>query len=199
MKLAGIVLAGGKSRRFGSDKAIEPYKNSTFLELALKNLKAVTEVVAVIGRMDYSAENVQYILDNAKYRGMGPLAGLYTAMKEVQAEWYLVLACDMPLIDRDILAALLSGKNEKQPAVIPVIDGKYHPLCALYHCTVLPEIERLLDLKELKMMTLLEKLNPVYLNESNFKNPGRFANMNRREDLMILGEQSHENSNPEIG
>jgi molybdopterin-guanine dinucleotide biosynthesis protein A len=199
MKLAGIVLAGGKSRRFGSDKAIEPYKNSTFLELALMNLKAVTEVVAVIGRMDYSAENVQYILDNAKYRGMGPLAGLYTAMKEVQAEWYLVLACDMPLIDGDILAALLSGKNEKHPAVIPVIDGKYHPLCALYHCTVLPEIERLLDLKELKMMTLLEKLNPVYLNESNFKNPGRFANMNRREDLMILEEQSHENSNPEIG
>lgn len=199
MKLAGIVLAGGQSRRFGSDKALEPYKNSTFLELALNNLKAVTDVVAVIGRTDYSAENVQFIRDHAKYRGMGPLAGLYTAMKEVQAEWYLVLACDMPLIDQDILAALLSGINEKQPAVIPVIDGKYHPLCALYHCTVLPEIERLLDLKELKMMTLMDQLNPVYLNESNFKNSGRFANMNRREDLMVLGEQSYKKSNPGMG
>lgn len=195
MKLAGIVLAGGQSRRFGSDKALEPYEESTFLDVALKNLKAVTETVAVIGRTDHSIENVQFFVDKDKYKGMGPLAGLYTAMKEVKAEWYLVLACDMPLIDQEILTALLSGINEKHPAVIPVIHGKCHPLCALYHYSVLSKIERLLDQKQLKMMTLLDQLNPVYLDESNFKNPGRFANINRREDLRILGEGHQQSSN----
>ncbi|MGG4488328.1 molybdenum cofactor guanylyltransferase [Metabacillus idriensis] len=186
MKLAGIVLAGGQSRRFGSDKALEPYEDSTFLDLALKNLKAVTETAAVIGRTDHAKEHVQFFSDSAQYKGMGPLAGLYTAMKEVQADWYLVLACDMPLIDKEILTVLISGINEKQPAVIPVVYGKCHPLCALYHFSILSEIERLLDQKQLKMMTLLNQLNPVYLDEANFSNPERFANINRREDLGIL-------------
>ncbi|TDL80272.1 molybdenum cofactor guanylyltransferase [Peribacillus frigoritolerans] len=195
MKLAGIVLAGGQSRRFGSDKALETYEESTFLDVALKELKAVTETVAVIGRTNHSNENVQFYGDSAKYKGMGPLAGLYTAMKKVQADWYLVLACDMPLIDQEILAVLQSGINEKQAAVIPVIHGKCHPLCALYHCSAFSMIERLLDQKQLKMMTLLDQLNPVYLDESNFKNPGRFANINRREDLRILGEGDRQSFN----
>ncbi|WP_191565825.1 NTP transferase domain-containing protein [Metabacillus idriensis] len=87
-KLAGIVLAGGKSRRFGNDKALYMFNNRTFLDHALYHLKAVSYVTAVIGRANHRNEASLFLEDEEVYREKGPLAGLYTAMKEVQAEWY---------------------------------------------------------------------------------------------------------------
>lgn len=185
-ELAGIVLAGGKSRRFGIDKALYMFNNRTFLDHALDHLKAVSDVTAVIGRTNHRNEASLYLEDEEVYREKGPLAGLYTAMKEVQADWYLVIACDMPLVDQEILSVLLLNRTEHHEAVIPVIHGKIHPLTALYRRTLLPDIEKLLAKGNLRMMNLLEKIDSVYLNESHFKDSRRFANINKMEDLKIL-------------
>lgn len=187
-ELAGIVLAGGKSRRFGKDKALYMFNNRTFFEHALYNLKAVSDVTAVIGRANQRNEASLYLTDDEVYREKGPLAGLYTAMKEVKADWYLVIACDMPLVDQEILTEILLNRTDNHEAVIPVIHGKIHPLIALYRQTVLPEVESLLAKGNLKMMSLIEKIDAVYLDESHFKDSNRFANINQMEDLKILRE-----------
>lgn len=92
----------------------------------------------------------------------------------------------MPLVDQEILTALLLIRKQNHEAVIPVIHGKIHPLTALYRRTLLPEIENLLANGNLRMMSLLEKIDAVYLNESHFKDSSRFANINKMEDLKIL-------------
>lgn len=195
MTVAGIVLAGGMSRRFQSDKACEPYKNGTFLSHAYTELKAVSDSVAVSGRK-WKDPEITSFEDCPPFKGLGPLAGIYSAMKIVKSEWYLVLACDMPLIDRQTLSVFTELKTAGHSAVVPVINGKVHPLCAMYHCSLLPVLQKPLEDRELKMMSLLHAAEPLMLDQSHFDRPDQFANINKKEDLVLLNESKfqHERS-----
>lgn len=69
INLAGTVLAGGKSRRFGNDKALYMFNNRTFLDHALYHLKAVSYVTAVIGRANHRNEASLFLEDEVLREG----------------------------------------------------------------------------------------------------------------------------------
>jgi molybdopterin-guanine dinucleotide biosynthesis protein A len=153
MKYAGFVLAGGKSSRMGSDKALLPFQGRALVEhIAAQVLQAAGNVTLVGDPARYSYFGYPVIKD--KYPGRGPLSGIHAALTESRAGWNLIVACDMPEITSEFLATLLErAERGTARAVIPAgPSGRPEPLCAAYHSRAAHAIQAALDRDIRKVM-----------------------------------------------
>ena len=130
---AGYVLAGGRSSRFGSDKALALWQGRPLaLWVAERVREAAGDVILVGDPEKYQALGLPVIAD--RVAGCGPLGGLWTALEHTSAEWNLVVACDMPHLSGEFLAFLLrTAVAEGEDIVLPFDgQGRAEPLCAVY-------------------------------------------------------------------
>ena len=132
----GLVLAGGQSRRMGSDKALLQRDGRSQLAHMVAILAGVVEQVYVSARQDQAddPERGQFDLIVDRYADMGPVAGILSAMEQFpEADW-LVVACDLPNIDDATLRYLKQHKSEESPftAFRSSHDDLPEPLCAIY-------------------------------------------------------------------
>lgn len=187
VKIAGVIVAGGQSRRFGSDKAFSLYKGKPFFQHSLQAVSSFADEVIIVTssalfpRFDALA-NVKVVEDIEEFKGCGPLAGIYTAMNEYQAEWYAVLPVDVPLVTSSLVDRLVSKIDSRYDAIVPVIGGKLQPLLALYRDSVRERIYDQLVREEYKMGTILKGLSVLYLTEEEIGEREAFHNINTKED-----------------
>ncbi|WP_374718850.1 molybdenum cofactor guanylyltransferase [Parageobacillus toebii] len=172
-KMAGVVLAGGQSRRFGSPKAFAKFNGKYFFEIAVETLRAVVEDIYIVSHPSLidcfrqkTAEKV--IMDDERYPGQGPLAGIYTVMKECEAEWIFVLPCDMPYMRPEVALKLAEYANEKFDAIICAHFGRIQPLVGIYHRRTCKQIEKLLQAKDNRMRSLFDRCHVRYVTEQDF-------------------------------
>jgi len=132
----GLVLAGGKSRRMGHDKALLMRDGQSQLLRMVSLLGEVVDRVFVSARSDQTddAERSQFELIVDRYEDMGPIAGIVSALQEYPEVDWLVLACDLPNVDLQTLRYLLKNMSHNQPftAFRSSHDGLPEPLCAVY-------------------------------------------------------------------
>ncbi len=131
----GLVLSGGRSRRMGRDKALLEYAGETQLERAVRLLERHLERVFVSVRPDQvdDPERRRYEQVVDRYSGIGPAAGILSALEARPEAAWLVLACDLPNADDETIATLLRRRSE-QPftAFRSSGDGLPEPLCAVF-------------------------------------------------------------------
>lgn len=116
MRVLGAVLAGGQSRRFGSDKAMAIWRGRTLLEWAMANLVPHVEEVVICGRSPGLADRPPGHL--------GPLAGINAALhfgRDRDFDYVLTLPCDTPYLDADLLYELCRIDSAAFVPDIPVI------------------------------------------------------------------------------
>ncbi|MFD1738416.1 molybdenum cofactor guanylyltransferase [Bacillus salitolerans] len=196
-KICGVILAGGESRRFGSPKAFALYEGKPFWRHSYHALRDVTSSQIIVSHPSLKVEfeqttNLPVILDEETIRGKGPLAGIFSAMNSIEAEWYITLSCDVPKITSSIIETLLSYISSDFQATIPVIHGKMQPLIAVYHRSVFPLIKELLDNDIYRMTALLNQIDTLYLSEKDLKVDGiYFENINDKESLKDLVEKDN--------
>ncbi|HEV7672056.1 MAG TPA: molybdenum cofactor guanylyltransferase [Thermoanaerobaculia bacterium] len=188
----GIVLAGGASRRFGSDKATLEIARGDGVETlagwALRRLREVCEEVAVAdGGRDVLA-GVRSLPDGP---GRGPAAGLLGAARAFPARSLLVLACDLPAVPVELLAKIAAvAAGGDFDLVLPRWEGGAEPLSALYAPKALAALDRRVAAANYALYDLAESpgLNvAALLSEADllpFGPPEEiFANVNTPEDL----------------
>ena len=134
--LYGLVLSGGHSSRMGEDKAALAYAGHTQLERAMALLGARVERAWVSVREDQQADPLrgQFAQIADRRRDLGPMAGILAAQEtHPQAAW-LVLACDLPLLDEATLVQLVAARAPEAVATAyrSSHDGLPEPLCAIY-------------------------------------------------------------------
>ena len=135
-KIHGLVLAGGRSRRMGSDKAALVSEGETQLGRAVRLLENHLDDVYVSTRADQAGDDVRrgfrQIID--RYDDLGPVAGILSAMDAHPDASWLVLACDLPQIDDATIAYLVDNVSATHVATafVSVVDGLPEPLCAVY-------------------------------------------------------------------
>lgn len=147
--LLGLVLVGGQSRRMGRDKALLCYDGQTpQIERTVELLKPLCQQVFVSQRETQSFELPQEtdpIFDSVN-EAKGPLCGILSAMRYKQKVNWLVLACDLPNVDRPVLTKLIShfeADSSKAAAYRNSADGLPEPLCAIYPATLHEELRML--------------------------------------------------------
>ncbi|WP_273131040.1 molybdenum cofactor guanylyltransferase [Bacillus weihaiensis] len=187
----GVLLAGGESKRFGSSKAFATYRHHEFWEHSYNVLKNTTDHQLIISHPrdldSYEQKSIPVLLDDLHVRGLGPLAGIYTAMNHYNSEWFVVLSCDIPKVTPEIIKKLLECSEENVQAVIPTIEGKIHPLIGIYHQSIFKQIETKLKKNELKMIKLLDEIQTKYVKEDQLGvTQNAFSNINSQEDYREL-------------
>ncbi|WP_208589103.1 molybdenum cofactor guanylyltransferase [Gracilibacillus suaedae] len=186
-KIMGIVLNGGKSSRFKKDKAFASYQGNTLYENALKLMLACVDNTYFVVRdnqpSQQETENIQVITDLELFKGQGPLAGIYSAMNNYAANWYLVLPIDTPLIKPFILKRLISYIDDREDAIVPRINNRIQPLIALYKLDTIGVIEQQLIAGKRSMHQLLDKLSVTYVDFSA-EDEKYFININTQEEYQ---------------
>ena len=144
-KLRGLVLAGGRSSRMGSDKAALVHPDGRTLLRRCHDLlrEAGCETIAISLRHDQEIPaglDGTEIVRDPEGASLGPIAGIVAAMRLDPAADWLVLACDLPRLDAATLVHLIGSKqaDEKFLAYRSEFDGLPEPLCTLYSQAALP-------------------------------------------------------------
>jgi molybdopterin-guanine dinucleotide biosynthesis protein A len=175
--IVGVVVAGGSSSRFGSDKALAKLGGSTLVERALVTLRAVCSEVVVADAGRELLRGVESVADGP---GSGPAAAILGAARQRPERPLLVLACDLPLVTVALLeriAAIAAGDW-----VLPRHAGGVEPLCALYRARAIDA----LDLHRLEDAGLdVRYLEPEAIADLGDAR-SLFANVNRPDDLLRL-------------
>jgi molybdopterin-guanine dinucleotide biosynthesis protein A len=134
LRVSEGVLAGGKSTRFGRDKALELLAGEPLITRVLSRLSGVTdESVVVVNderRWDELPPPEGTIVAVDAYPGGGSLGGIFSGLRAASAEWSLVVACDMPFLNPRLLSRMLELRAGHD-VVAPVIDGRPEPTHSL--------------------------------------------------------------------
>ena len=181
MSVGGVVLVGGRSRRFGSPKVDIPVGGETLLDrtrqVLVEALGVEPLVVGGSGLADLRP-------------GLGPLAGIETALAAIDTDLAVVVACDMPGVTVS-LVRLLATWDADADVLVPNVEGRRHPLCARWHRRVLPHIREALDLDRRSVHALLEGLDVAEVGEEALRAAGleparALFNVNTPEDLRAF-------------
>ena len=182
--VAGYVLTGGRSSRFGSDKALFPFRGRAMALWVADALLAHVPTVTLVGTPKlHSSLGIPVIPDQVP--GAGPLGGIVTALAHAKCQWCLITACDMPMI-ADAPLAMLIGKavRSSRKAILPrTPDGRIQPLCAIYSTAARSPLEdALLD----GVRKITEALDRLDWEPLDVENPKPFSNINRVDDMQGL-------------
>jgi molybdopterin-guanine dinucleotide biosynthesis protein A len=183
-QIAAFILAGGASRRMGTDKSQLRLEQQTFTERIAETLLQITDSVSIVGR-DSDVSSLPSVAD--VYPKWGALGGIHAALSACSREWAIVVACDLPFVTSELFLYLAAQRLDHE-AVVPVQeDGRPQPLAALYR--VDPCLRRATDLIEAgrrRPVDLLEAVNTRWVAFDELRNFARaqsfFVNINTPDD-----------------
>ncbi|HUG82017.1 MAG TPA: molybdenum cofactor guanylyltransferase [Bryobacterales bacterium] len=187
MPVAGYVLVGGKSSRFGRDKALLEFDGVPLAVRIAGRMRPVVEGVTLVGSPEkYRALGLRVIPDAVT--DFGPLGGMLAALEDSASEWNLLAACDMPELTTQFfsfLAARTAGCEDD--VILPYdADGRPEPLCGVYRSTARVVVRRQVEAGVHKVMHALDGLRIARLDPKDWAalDPaGRlFTNLNRPQD-----------------
>ncbi len=190
-KIWGLVLAGGKSTRMGSDKALLKRGGETQLSRAVSLLESHVDRVFVSARADQAGDpersKFEQIVD--QYEELGPVAGILSALDAHRDVSWLVLACDLPNIDGATIAYLIENASPDDPvtAFESVVDGLPEPLCAIYRPESRALIKAFVEKGMICPRKMLVNSDTHLLTQPS---PGALHNINAPEDLAGTGIES---------
>ncbi len=167
-RVSGAVLAGGRSLRFGRDKAFAVLGDRPLIAHVCGALERVCSEVFVVadGAERFEGLGVAVVSDLVK--GAGSLGGLLTALVHGRHEMCVVVGCDMPFLRPEVLLRMihLAGGHD---AVVPVFRGELQPLHAVYSKRCIPRIEKRLLGGDLRIAGVFSKGSTLRLEEKDWK------------------------------
>ncbi|MEN3324248.1 molybdenum cofactor guanylyltransferase [Mariniflexile soesokkakense] len=130
--ITGIILSGGKSSRMGTDKGFLMYEGKSFVQHSIDALKPLVSNTLIVSNNKaydvFGLKRIEDVIENA-----GPLAGIYSGLKQSSTAYNLVLSCDIPLISTIILKKLIHEIDVESEVIQIKSHGKEMPLIALYN------------------------------------------------------------------
>ena len=184
--MTGIILAGGESRRMGTDKAFLQLEGKPLVDRILSVfLSLFDQTILVTNRPEsYQGFRVRVISDAVDIPG--PLTGVYTGLLHARSEHSFVAACDMPFLSQHLISYMIDSAGDYD-AVVPVVGGLLEPLHAVYHRRTLPVLRDLLGSDDRRISRLFDRVRVRYLTsqEIAYYDPAfrSFTNINTPEQL----------------
>lgn len=193
-RLSGVIVAGGRSRRFGAqDKALASVDGTPMIRRVADRLAPVTDELVINCRadqrdaidavLDGTAHSPRFAVDPVPDRG--PVFGLRTGLRAATGDYAAVLACDRPFVTPHLVTRLFL-RAVGDSAAVPRLDGYRQPLCAAYRvpdgvaaCTAT------IDAGSARLQDVLDRLDPRIVPESVLRMRGwedALRNINRPSD-----------------
>lgn len=190
--ITGTILAGGRSGRYGINKAFVQIGGIRIIDQITQIFRQIFQEIIIITNTpkDYAYLNIKIAQDLIP--GLGPLGGIYTGLTHASNECIFTTACDMPFIKSELIYYMIN-LSEAYDVVVPKIQGELQPLHAIYSKGCLPYINELInsprriDKNNLRISHFYNRVRVHYLVEHEIKpfDPDHLAffNINTQEDL----------------
>lgn len=184
-----IILAGGKSSRMGFDKQFLKINEKRLINIIINKLEEeFDEIIIVTNKPEaYNNFNEKILADIIK--GMGPLGGIHSGLKESSSEYAFIIACDMPNINIDYIKYMKKIIKDEPIDVCTTYYKNYiEPFHGFYSREIVKDIENyLIHDNRRSIYDLVIKLNTYYIKESKAReysfNWDMFSNLNTEEEL----------------
>jgi len=187
---AGIILAGGRSSRFGSNKALADFRGIPLIRQVSDLMDSLFPERLLITQTPEIYRFLGWPTRPDLIPGQGPLGGIHAALTAVSAPRCFIAACDMPFLNPGLISYLCAQAGEEWDVVVPCLDQGLEPLHAVYRKSALAVIEENLRGGQKKISTCFEQLRVKKVTQAEI---GKivpdlitFCNINRHEDLQDL-------------
>jgi molybdenum cofactor guanylyltransferase len=204
---AALVLAGGQSSRMGEDKALILWEGKSFLQRVCEVASHCTPRVYLMasGSDRYGLMLTPEVLSSITVQtlpetnhGWGPLGALWEGLRQIEAEWVLLLACDLPLLDPAIIhtwATQLGTVPPESLALVPYQGRLWHPMCGFYRRQALEPLGEFLNQggRSFQRWLPLIASTPLAVGKRELE---MLRNFNTPTDLQALNEAARRESAP---
>ncbi|MGI6435234.1 MAG: molybdenum cofactor guanylyltransferase [Syntrophomonadaceae bacterium] len=162
---SAAILAGGRSSRMGSNKALASLNGVTVLEYILGRLQPRFEEILIVTNEPALFEFYPARVITDIYPRKGPIAGIHAALSSISEKQLFLLSCDMPFIQVKLIFHMLEHSADYD-AVVPVVAGRIQPTAAVYQKSCLPLLTDCLENDKLKLTRIFEDLHTLYIEEA---------------------------------
>jgi molybdopterin-guanine dinucleotide biosynthesis protein A len=184
--LSVAIMAGGRSSRMGQDKSFVPFEGRPMIETITERVTGLGDELFIVTNNPDDYAHLELPLFSDVFPDHGSLGGIYTAVHHARHPHTLIVACDMPWLNRPFLEYMISLK-ETADIIVPRWNDFPEPLHAIYHKVCLPPIEANLRARRLKIIRFYDIVSVRYVEPEEIKqfdSDGRsFANINTPQDL----------------
>jgi len=191
--VSGVVLAGGRSTRYGRNKALVKLHGIPLIERVIRIIRPIFRRVIIITNTpdEYSYLELPMYPDIIK--GLGPLGGITTGLRVIQDNAGFFVACDMPFLSQGLIRHIVEIKADFD-VVVPRISGQMEALHALYGKGCRSKIEGLIHSRIYQIFRFFNEVSVRYVDEDEVRifDPDlrSFLNINRPEGLNDFGNLS---------
>ncbi len=177
-----VIVAGGKSSRMGSDKALLPFGGfKTLTQYQIKRIAPWFQSLHVScksrDKFDFDAS---FIVDTKEFSEFSPLVAIYSILKKFSTP-VCILSVDTPFVRQEVFLKMYQSLSKDTDAIIARTNGKSHQLCAIYSPSLLPKIEKNLKKNQHKIRELFVDSNIKYI---DFGDEIAFINLNRKDEYQ---------------
>lgn len=187
--ITGVILAGGESRRMGSDKSLLPIRGARFIDHVYARMASLFDDVIIVTNSPDLYQDIACRKVPDLYYAQGSLAGVHSGLLHAKTEQIFVVGCDMPFISTDVVRHICE-QAEMGDLVIPNSRGGHEPLHALYSKSCLPAMERILDAGQRRIILFFDQVNVVEIPYQDVikldPEEKSFQNINTPEDYFRL-------------
>jgi molybdopterin-guanine dinucleotide biosynthesis protein A len=190
LDISCIILAGGKSIRFGHDKVLERIGNTSLLEQVISHIDSISKDIIIVTAKERTfaqlANHPKVKIVTDIFPGQGSLGGIYTGLTKSESFYNLVVAADMPFLNESLLRYMIKVADGYD-FILPHVNSWYEPLHAIYSKNCISPIKTILDQGKKVIVELFNyvKVRYVEAKEIDQFDPKHlsFFNINTREDL----------------
>jgi molybdenum cofactor guanylyltransferase len=185
VRASAVVLAGGRSSRMGTPKALLEFDGTPLIAHLVRTLRALVHDVVVVAapEQDLPPLDAAIVRDTVAYQG--PVGGLYYGLSAAREELSFVTSCDAVFLSPTVISFLLS-QAEDHDVVVPFWEGRFQPLHAVYRKSVVPVLADQLARGDLRPVHLFDHVRTRRVEEPALRQVdpegATFFNMNSPED-----------------
>ena len=192
LDISCVILAGGKSIRLGHDKVLEKFGNKSLLEQAISSVEPLSNNIIIVTAEERTFPHLtghqKLKIVSDIFPGKGSLGGIYTGLVTSDSFYNLVIAADMPFLNRSLLRYMIEV-SDGHDFVLPRVNNLFEPLHAVYSKNCISPIELILKQNKKVIIELFNfvKVRYVEAEEIDRFDPQHlsFFNINTKEDMEL--------------
>lgn len=166
--VTGVILAGGKSLRYGTNKALVKIDGIPLIERVINVMGSLFRHLILITNTPDEYSYLKLPMHEDLIKGLGPIGGIFTALMTIRNEAGFFVACDMPHLNRDLIHHMVEVQYDFD-AVVPRTQEGTEALHALYGKRCLPPIKRLIDSSQYQIFRFFPKVSVRYVDENEIR------------------------------
>ena len=192
---SAMILAGGEAKRVnGREKYFFSYKGCSFISRLVMTFTDIVDEIVIVAKNEKQTEHFKRLPGNVrstwdKELGLGPIGGIASGIDEIRGEHVFIAACDMPTINKSIVAYLFETVGDAE-AIIPQWENSdMEPLHAVYRVNAVKEYLKRHPKTSLRVM--IQSLNTKLVSAEEFRKIDpeleTFRNINTLDELLAMG------------